>query len=396
MRRQVGGVLVVALLLVCATSTGAWAVTENQMSKPTSTSRWIYQGYLYGKHSSDFTNAHKGVDYTLALDEAVYAAYSGIVANGTGLSEWWSDSEGWFVKLGHSGIYTYYCHLNRDPRVDPGLSPGQSVTVGQVIGKAGKTGSTGGDTVHLHFSVRDGGSAMANVRNPEKWLTYTSGTGKLRGYAWAGAWGTRAVTAANQKQIAITGATKSITGYSGSHTYYMRRFNFLDEEHWFIAEANTGEKTLTTSMVSGTGNSKTLYVEFWSGGRTTAAFDITNSINDGYEFNETRATAKTISLGTTYNSYVFNSRDDDYYKFVPAGNCTVRIDLTNLPANYDLVLLNSSGVALATSGNPGTTSDTILYAVTGGATYYIWVYGVSQVYSIYGAYQLRAEMEVLK
>jgi len=191
MRRRVGGVLVVALLLVCVTSTGAWAVTENQMSKPTAASRWIYQGYLYGKHSSDFTNAHKGVDYTLTLDEAVYAAYSGIVASGTGLSEWWSDSEGWFVKLSHSGIYTYYCHLNRDPRVDPGLSPGQSVTVGQVIGKAGKTGSTGGDTVHLHFSVRDGGGAMANVRNPEKWLTYASGTGKLRGYAWAGAWGTQ-------------------------------------------------------------------------------------------------------------------------------------------------------------------------------------------------------------
>ena len=121
-----------------------------------------------------------------------------------------------------------------------------------------------------------------------------------------------------------------------------------------------------------------------------------NSINDSYEFNETRATAKTISLGTTYNSYVFNSRDDDYYKFVPAGSCTVGIDLINLPANYDLVLLNSSGVALASSGNPGTASETILYGVTGGTAYYVWVYGASQVYSIYGAYQLRAEMEVLK
>lgn len=60
-------------------------------------------------------------------------------------------------------IFTVYAHLS-----EISVETGQTVQVGQEIGKVGMTGIAEGS--HLHFEVRLGEALYPNVRNPELWL----------------------------------------------------------------------------------------------------------------------------------------------------------------------------------------------------------------------------------
>lgn len=70
------------------------------------------------------------------------------------------EAYGQMVILNHGdGYYTLYAHLS-----EIGVSVGQEVTPGQVIGRSGDTGSLKGAV--LHFEVRKGGASV----DPESWL----------------------------------------------------------------------------------------------------------------------------------------------------------------------------------------------------------------------------------
>ena len=89
--------------------------------------------------------------------------------------------------------------------------------------------------------------------------------------------------------------------------------------------------------------------------------------------NGTTSGAATIPFNTAIFGMINVSNDNDYYKFVISTGGTISISLTNLPANYQLRLLNSSGSTLQTSSNSGTTNELINRTVTPG-TYYVRVY----------------------
>lgn len=112
---------------------------------------------------------------------------------------------------------------------------------------------------------------------------------------------------------------------------------------------------------------------------------------DTYESNGTTATAYgPLTSATTYNSYIASSSDIDYYYFNTAAAGTITINLTNLPKDYDVYLLNSAGTQVAKSENGSTTSETITYSATGAAKFYIKVIGYSGAYSTTTAYALKA------
>jgi murein DD-endopeptidase MepM/ murein hydrolase activator NlpD len=60
---------------------------------------------------------------------------------------------------GESGDQYYYAHLNA---FADGLSVGQSVTVGELIGYVGNTGNAQYTIPHLHFEFHPGGGAAVN------------------------------------------------------------------------------------------------------------------------------------------------------------------------------------------------------------------------------------------
>ena len=94
------------------------------------------------------------------------------------------------------------------------------------------------------------------------------------------------------------------------------------------------------------------------------------------ESNNTRATANVISVGETYTGKISTKTDIDCYKFVPAVNDEIRIDLTNIPSGkkYNLWIQDSNGNELAreTSANR---EKYLIYKVTAGRSYYFVVNG---------------------
>jgi len=113
--------------------------------------------------------------------------------------------------------------------------------------------------------------------------------------------------------------------------------------------------------------------------------------NDTYKpNNSTSAAYGPITSGITYNSYIYSSTDTDYYYFNTTAAGTITISLTNLPKDYDLYLLNSSGTTVAKSENVSTTSESISYSSTAAGKYYVKAIGYGGVFSAATAYALKA------
>jgi hypothetical protein len=112
---------------------------------------------------------------------------------------------------------------------------------------------------------------------------------------------------------------------------------------------------------------------------------------DTYEpNNSTSAAYGPITSGTTYNSYIYSSIDTDFYHFTTTAAGTITVSLTNLPKDYDVYLLNSSGTTVAKSENGSTTSETISYSSTAAGKYYVKAMGYAGAFSTSTAYALKA------
>ena len=89
---------------------------------------------------------HGAIDYAISSGTPVYAAADGVVLTTKSIT----TSYGTYVVIQHAnGLQTWYAHGT------PGsicVSPGQSVTQGQMIMKSGNSGNSSGP--HLHFEVR--------------------------------------------------------------------------------------------------------------------------------------------------------------------------------------------------------------------------------------------------
>ena len=98
---------------------------------------------------------HEGVDMMAPRGTRLVAAESGVVGNmkvgnlqGNGL---------WIY--GNSGDHFFYAHLDG---YAPGLSVGQQVAAGELIGYVGSTGNASYSAPHLHFEYHPNGGAAVN------------------------------------------------------------------------------------------------------------------------------------------------------------------------------------------------------------------------------------------
>ena len=101
-------------------------------------------GYRINPTGQREPRRHKGVDYAAPVGTPVFAAGNGIVD-----VRFRSPSYGNYVRILHSdGFSTAYAHLKS---FASGLSEGERVERGQVIGYGGSTGRSTGP--HLHFEL---------------------------------------------------------------------------------------------------------------------------------------------------------------------------------------------------------------------------------------------------
>jgi len=118
-----------------------WPLDKIRITQTFGQSAFAQSGAYNGK-------GHNGIDLGVPLGTPVKAALSGIVI-GTGNTDLYRGcySAGKWIMIKHNnGLSTMYGHLSQI-----GVSEGQSVVTGQIIGNVGATGYATGP--HLHLSV---------------------------------------------------------------------------------------------------------------------------------------------------------------------------------------------------------------------------------------------------
>jgi len=106
--------------------------------------------------------------------------------------------------------------------------------------------------------------------------------------------------------------------------------------------------------------------------------------------NGTISGAAAISLNTDVNGTISPRNDIDHYKFTINSAGTITVWLTTLPANYNLAVLNSSGVQIGISQNNGTQNESITLSV-GAGTYYAKVFPKGTANNATSCYTLKVQ-----
>ncbi|NBI31157.1 M4 family metallopeptidase [Chengkuizengella marina] len=162
------------------------------------------------------------------------------------------------------------------------------------------------------------------------------------------------------------GFEKSGKIYYRALTSYLTQFSQFDD----------ARNALLQSATDLYGENSTEYNAIADGLAAVGIGDSTTTpTDDTFEPNNTLSDAYSISSGESYTSYISSSSDVDFYTFTTGGSGDISIDLTSLPKDYDIYLLNSSGAELDKSINANTSSESILYTASGADTFYIQVVG---------------------
>ncbi len=202
-------------------------------------------------------------------------------------------------------------------------------------------------------------------------------------------------TSLSATSIASTSATLNWVAVSGATSYNVQ-YKTAAATTWTSTTSTTVSKAITGLTASTSYQYKVAAVCGTTTGTfsTTATFTTTvasTSCTDSYETNETNATAKAITVGTTANAYICPATDIDFYSFANTTSAkNINVSLTSLPGDYDLFLYNPTGTLVGSSENTGTTSETIKYNNGVVGTYKIKVIGYNGATSSTIAYKLLA------
>ena len=146
--------LVLGLFCCLALAQPALGRIEATPSESESDSRWVLplKGPLGSPFGYRWGRLHEGIDIEGWAETRVRAAQTGTVTRVGWLDNY--SGYGLVIKVRHDGgIVTMYAHLAKAL-----VKPGDVVGAGELIAKAGCTGSCSG--VHLHFNVWEKGKLV--------------------------------------------------------------------------------------------------------------------------------------------------------------------------------------------------------------------------------------------
>lgn len=124
--------------------------------------------------------------------------------------------------------------------------------------------------------------------------------------------------------------------------------------------------------------------------QTTCASAYDNTFNNSHTGTHYFPGPFAIPLNTDINGRIEVASDIDYYKFYITTGGTITLTLRNLPANYNLNLVNSQGKPIATSARTGTSSETINFTAASNTEYFALVYPANnKTFNALSCYTLR-------
>ncbi len=118
---------------------------------------------------------------------------------------------------------------------------------------------------------------------------------------------------------------------------------------------------------------------------------VNTGCTDNYESNNTSSTSKVIPINTEITAKIGTATDKDWFTFTTtAAQPKFKIDLTNLPLDYDIELYKN-GSFIAYSQNDGTLAELITQNATTAGTYKIKVYTYYGDFSNSNCYTLKVQ-----
>ncbi|HMZ72475.1 MAG TPA: M43 family zinc metalloprotease [Saprospiraceae bacterium] len=190
--------------------------------------------------------------------------------------------------------------------------------------------------------------------------------------------------------ITSSSATMSWAAVSGANSYDLQ-YKTNSSGTWTTVNTTSTSSTLT-GLTSGTTYNTQVRAVCSSGPSAySAQVNFTTAsagCTDNYESNNSKTNAKTIATGTNINALISSSSDVDWFKFTTTSSKkNVKVNLSNLPADYDMKLYRSSTL-VATSQNSGTQDEQCISNNTKTATFYVYIYGYSGAYDPSNCYNL--------
>lgn len=196
--------------------------------------------------------------------------------------------------------------------------------------------------------------------------------------------------------ITTSAATLNWGAVSGAVSYTVE-WKLNSATTWTAVNASTNTLTLT-GLTAGTAYNARVRTNCSAGSSafsTAINFTTTAAVacTDTFETNNTSSQAKTIAVNTNVTARIGTATDRDWFRFSnTTANRNIRIDLTNLPADYDVRLLNPSNVQVGISQNSGTANEAIIFNNGPVGTYRIEVYGYNGAFNATTCYTLRASV----
>ena len=196
--------------------------------------------------------------------------------------------------------------------------------------------------------------------------------------------------------IANTSATLNWGAVSGATSYNLQ-WKLSTAGTWTTVSNLTGTSYGLSGLTAGTTYNYQVQTNCsgtLSSYSSAASFTTTGgSCADVYEPNESRNTAKVIPVNTTFTAQIRTSTDKDHYKFSNSSSTPkIKVDLTNLPFDYDLKLYRSNSL-LGTSQQSGTLPEQLIYNTTTISSNYIaYVYGYNGAFSSTQCYTFRVSL----
>jgi hypothetical protein len=194
--------------------------------------------------------------------------------------------------------------------------------------------------------------------------------------------------------ITATGATLSWAAVGGATSYDLR-YKPTAASSWTTVNT-TATSTVIGGLSAGTAYEaqvRTNCTGTSSAFSASATFSTASGCTDTWEPNNSATAAPLIPVNTNIQGLISSGTDNDWFRF---NNTTaqrrIRIDLTNLPADYDVRLFRGTNTQVGISQNGGTSNEVIILNTNNVATYYIRVYGYNGAFNASQCYTLRASI----
>ena len=173
----------------------------------------------------------------------------------------------------------------------------------------------------------------------------------------------------------------------------------MPKGHWSWTPINSGLGELRTRAIRVVGTSPNVKAFVGTNGQSAWEYSVTSwpsskalflpmsyrgytrfaSTSDTYENNDTLGSAYALPGPGSYNSFIWNSSDQDWYRIPIATSGPITINLDEIPAgnDYDIELYTGSGLLVGGSWQGGNTPEKIVFQPIQTGSYYLVVYSYS-------------------